>query len=501
MSHTDQPFFMKTTDLYHPKGLYILFFTEMWERFSYYGMRALLVLYLVEGMRIEREAALETYATYTALVYLTPIVGGYMADRWLGRQRAVLTGGLVMAMGHFAMAFPDYLYQALGLLVVGNGFFKPNISTLVGNLYDADDPRRDGGFTIFYMGINLGALLSPLVCGTLGEKVGWHYGFAAAGIGMVIGVLVFAFGQRRLMADMRREQAAPFTVRDWLTVIGLSLGCLLLVITLVGGWPRLETFWHNLGIWGRGIIILTVLLPLLPGLRRRDPDAASQHQPLTLQDYRHILAIVILGIFTILFWMGFEQAGGTMNLFALENTDRNFFGWEIPASNFQSLNPLLILILAMPFSVLFTLTDRSRFALSTPTKMALGLIILGLGFVLLAIANERSEVVGRVSPLWLAGVYLLHTVGELFLSPIGLAMVTRLAPLQVASLMMGVWFTGVAIANYLAGTLESILMTRHIDLYWFLVTSSFTAGLALLMLTPLIKRLMDDSTSQRSKAR
>ena len=477
---------MKASRPRHPKGLRILFFTEMWERFSYYGMRALLVLYLVEGLEVPREDALKIYALYTALVYLTPIAGGYLADRWLGRHRAVLTGGIVMAMGHFAMALPEYLHLALGLLVIGNGFFKPNISTLVGGLYDHDDPRRDGGFTIFYMGINLGALLSPLICGTLGEKVGWHYGFAAAGVGMVIGVLVFSLGHRRLRADLREQALATFDLRDWLAVIATSLASLAAAALTVYNWPAAERFWHGLAHWQRGLLILILLAPLF--YRRRN----SPRAPLNARDFRHILAILILGVFTVVFWMGFEQAGGTMNLFALENTDRSVFGWEIPASNFQSLNPLLILILAVPFSVLFMVTDQTRFGLSTPAKMANGLIILGLGFALLAVANERAEAVGRVSPLWLVGVYLLHTVGELFLSPVGLAMVTRLAPLQLASLMMGVWFTGVAIANYLAGTLESTLQQYDIALYWFLVSASFGAGLLLLMLTPLLKRLMRD---------
>ncbi len=475
---------MKASRPRHPKGLKILFFTEMWERFSYYGMRALLVLYLVEGLQVPREQALKIYALYTALVYLTPIAGGYLADRWLGRFRAVLTGGIVMAMGHFTMAFPEYLHLALGLLVIGNGFFKPNISTLVGGLYEHDDPRRDAGFTIFYMGINLGALMSPLVCGTLGEKVGWHYGFAAAGVGMVIGVAVFSFGQRRLLSDLRHQTQAFFDHRDWLVVAGASLASLATAAIVVYQWPVAEQFWRGLRHWQRGLLIAVLLAPLF--YRRRNATRA----PLNAQDLRHILAIVILGIFTVVFWMGFEQAGGTMNLFALENTDRNIFGWEIPASNFQSLNPLLILILAVPFSVLFMVTDQTRFALSTPAKMANGLIILGLGFALLAVANERAEVIGRVSPLWLVGVYLLHTIGELFLSPIGLAMVTRLAPLQLASLLMGVWFTGVAIANYLAGTLESILQQYDMPLYWFLVSASFGAGLLLLMLTPALKRLM-----------
>lgn len=474
--------------LRHPKGLYVLFLTEMWERFSYYGMRALLVLYLVEGLHESRGQALRLYAIYTAFVYLTPMVGGYLADRWLGSRRAIMIGGIVMAMGHFSMALPGALDIALCLLIVGNGFFKPNISTLVGALYHRDDPRRDGGFTIFYMGINLGALMSPLICGMLGEKFGWHYGFAAAGIGMVLGVLIFILGQKHLVGVKGHAHRARFNYQDWLIVLVTSLVCLLLVLVGVHFWNEIEAFWHHLVTWQRALLVVSILLAIvLPGRREKDSKPS-----LTLSDIKHTLAIFIIGVFVVVFWMGFEQAGGTMNLFALERTDRLFGHWEMPASFFQALNPLLILVLAPVFSLLFVWSDQKRFGLSTPAKMAVGMIILGLGFALLALAQEHSEAIGRVSPLWLVGVYWLHTIGELFLSPIGLSMVTRLAPVQLASFMMGLWFTAVAVANYLAGTLEAMLQHSGIPLYWFLVSSSIGAGLLLLSITPILKRLMKD---------
>ncbi len=467
----------------HPRGLYVLFLTEMWERFSYYGMRALLVLYLVNGIDMARHDALQVYATYTAFVYLTPILGGYLADRWLGARRAVLVGGLVMAAGHFAMAFPPLLNVALVLLVLGNGFFKPNISTLVGSLYGPDDPRRDGGFTLFYMGINLGAFLAPLVCGTLGEKFGWHWGFAAAGVGMLLAVAIFAGGHATLRHFGRA--ARRLRAMDWWLVASLSLGLVAFTVAGVAGWRHVRDGWLELALWQRGLILFGVI-----GAVITQGQFGAARARLTAREWRHITAILLLGLFVVFFWMGFEQAGGTMNLFALQHTDRMLFDWEMPASYFQSLNPLLILLLAPVFSVIFVNLDRSRYALSAPTKMAIGMILLGLGFVVLALAAERAEVVGRVSPLWLVLVYLLHTIGELFLSPIGLSMVSRLAPAQLVSLMMGVWFTAVAVANYLAGTLEALLQGSGIPLYWFLVSSSIGAGLVLLVFTPLLRWLM-----------
>jgi POT family proton-dependent oligopeptide transporter len=462
----------------------------MWERFSYYGMRALLVLYLVNGIDMPREEALKLYATYTAFVYLTPVLGGYLADRWLGAQQSVLVGGIVMAMGHFAMAFQTSLYLGLVLLVMGNGFFKPNISTMVGQLYSSDDPRRDGGFTLFYMGINLGAFFSPLICGTLGEKWGWHYGFGAASVGMLLGVLIFSLGLRRL-ALRHHHQTFKFDHRGRLKLIAMSLTCLLLAYAGIYVWPFIEMGWQWMTNWQRSVFIGALLFVPF-----------SQHyfntscQRLSVEEKRHILAIFILGLFVVFFWMGFEQAGGTMNLFALEQTNRVFFGWEMPASVFQSINPLLIFLLAPLFSIVFVWMDRSKKGLATPTKMAFGMIILGLGFVVLAFADAHSGVVGKVSPLWLLLVYFLFTVGELFLSPIGLSMVTRLAPMRLASLMMGLWFTAVAIANYLAGTLEAMLEGSGIPLYWFLVSSSMGAGLLLLLVTPLLKRLMAQTANR-----
>jgi len=448
-------------------------------------MRALLVLYLVNGLDAAREDALRLYGIYTALVYLTPIVGGHVADRWLGANRAVLVGGLLMSMGHFTMMFPDRLYLALTLLVLGNGFFKPNISTMVGRLYGEGDPRRDGGFTLFYMGINLGAFLAPLVCGALGEKLGWHYGFGAAGVGMVVAVMVFSLGQPVLQRESAiRERIA---VGGWLWVLAVTGAVLLLATLGVTFWASIVAFWKALPTLLRHLLVLGLVGGVVAEHFLHHRAARVR---LSREEWHRVLAIVILGLFVVLFWMGFEQAGGTMNLFAAEHTDRRLFGWEIPASYFQALNPLMIFLLAPLFSILFVWIDRRHGGFSAPVKMALGMIVLGIGFVLLAVAQEHARVIGRVSPVWLILVYFFHTVGELFLSPVGLSMVTRLAPMRIASLMMGVWFTAIAVANYLAGILESLLADSGLPLYWFLVGSSIGAGVLLLLLSPFIRRLM-----------
>jgi POT family proton-dependent oligopeptide transporter len=480
------------SDNRHPGGLYPLFFTEMWERFSYYGMRALLVLYLVNALEVPRAEALEIYATYTALVYLSPILGGYLADRWLGIRRAVLVGAMVMALGHFAMAVPSLLYPALGLLIAGNGFFKPNISTLVGRLYTPGDARRDSGFTIFYMGINLGAFLAPLVCGTLGEKLGWHYGFAAAGVGMLGGLTVFALGQRRLgaagLAPGADGSGAHGVSRgDW-TVVGVTtIATLALVFAVLEAWAPVHRWWLALAPSLRGTLTGAVAVAVIGALAL----LLARHGRVERQ---RMLAIFVMAFFVVFFWMGFEQAGGTMNLFADKLTNRTVLGWEFPATYFQALNPLFILILAPLFSMLWLRLDRSRYALASPAKQGLGMVILGLGFVVLAVAQQRADAQGSVGPQWLVAVYLIHTMGELCLSPIGLSMVTKLAPTAVASLMMGLWFTAVAAANYLAGTMEAMLADTGVPLYWFLVASSVGAGAILLLLTPWLRRLMHGVT-------
>jgi POT family proton-dependent oligopeptide transporter len=486
----------------HPPGLYVLFTTEMWERFSYYGMRALLVLYLTKAIGLERSDALGIYAIYTGLIYLTPLIGGRLADRYLGQRKAVFIGGILMALGQFALTQKELLNLGLGLLIVGNGFFKPNISTMVGTLYPQGDHRRDGAYTIFYMGINLGAFLSPLVCGPLGERIGWGYGFATAGIGMILGLLTFVFTQRLLMGTglpPGREitPGARLTPRDWVEIGAIALGIAALVFAALSSWPWLQPVWSPAWLANAVVAVLYKGAILIGGLvlflyatepAKSDDQARSAHEPFTAQDWQRIAVILIISLFSILFWMGFEQSGGTLNLFADGKTNRTIFGYDIPASVFQAVNPVFIIVLAPVFASLWTYLSRRRFPLPSVAKQGLGLSLLGVAFILMYLASEQAKA-GRVSWLWLIAVYFIFTVAELFVSPIGLSLVNKLAPARVSSLMMACWFLCTAAANYLAGIMEKTLEPLHWNLWVFLGVTAIVPGLLLLALTPILVKM------------
>jgi POT family proton-dependent oligopeptide transporter len=427
----------------HPAGLSTLFFTEMWERFSYYGMRALLILYLTAavidggvGMTTARAAAI--YGWYTFGVYAAAIPGGWIADRLLGQYRSVLLGGILIALGHYSLAVGElnFFYGGLGLIVAGTGLLKPNISTMVGSLYPKDDARRDGGFSIFYMGINVGAFVAPLVCGTLGQRVGWHWGFGAAGVGMTLGLLQYVLGRRRLAPAMKRIDQAK---------------------TLKAAAGRVAE-------------------------RRR----------FTPTERKRIAVIGILFIFTTLFWAAFEQAGSSLNLFAARLTRTSVFGLDFPSTWFQSLNSLFIIMLAPVFAWLWVWLDRRNREPSSPTKFSFGLIFVGLGFLLLvpaALISGGGQ--GLVSPLWLTGVYLLHTIGELALSPVGLSVVTKLAPARIVGSMMGVWFLSIAFGNKLGGWVAGFFDTLPLpQLFGAVFATTAAAGLVLLLFVKPIRKLM-----------
>ena len=425
----------------HPAGLYFLFTVEMWERFSYYGMRALLMLYMIKYLAMDSSDSGTIYGMYTGLVYLTPLIGGYIADRYLGTRKCIFIGALLMALGHFTMALPSltFFYAALGLLIIGNGFFKPNISTLVGQLYKKDDPRKDSGFTIFYMGINLGAFFSPIVCGTLGEKIGFHWGFPAAGFGMLIGLLTYLWGAKRFLQN---HGLAPLHCKS-------NKNC--------------------------------------------DHERVNLDAPLTLEDKKRIAALFILVFFTIFFWASFEQAGSSLTLFADQSTNRMipFFNWEFPVSYFQSVNPLLILILAPMFSSLWLSLSEVNKDPSTPVKFMLGLIFVSLGFVLMVIASLAAESTGKVSFLWLIGVYVLHTIGELCLSPVGISVVTKLAPAKFASILMGVWFLSSFFANFIGGLFAGNYDTmNHALLFAYPVFITLGSAIILAFLIKPLKKWM-----------
>ena len=459
----------------NPQSLKTLFFTEMWERFSYYGMRALLVLYLVGSQNYSESEALHIYAVYTGLVYLTPIIGGYLADRFLGSQRAIFIGGLTMMIGHFLMAFPEHLYLAIGMLIIGNGYFKPNISTLLGRLYKTNDVRRDSGFSIFYVGINLGAFLAPLIVGYVGETINWHYGFAIAGFGMLAGLIQFYIGQNKIIKEDMTLQSKTLNLKDWLLISFISVINIPLILVILYMNQLFNNYFFE-------ILAITLMLVAYYLFTKRKQDINSK------DDLRKIIYIGILSVFVIFFWVGFEQAGGSLTLFANNSVDRDFFGFIIPASFFQSINPLIIILIGPMVANFWLRVDQSKRSINTSQKMGLGLLLLASGFFLIMLVNNSNET--SISLWWLVGVYFLHTLGELCLSPIGLSMVSKVSPKKIASLLMGFWFLSSAVANFMAGKLPSILQTNDIDLFTFLTVSSLLAGVILICISSFMERLI-----------
>ncbi|MGA2989290.1 MAG: peptide MFS transporter [Candidatus Korobacteraceae bacterium] len=439
------------TLLGHPVGLFVLFFTEMWERFSYYGMRALLVLYMVDyliqraqtgsahvfgfamlqhaiesvfgPMKIQPLSS-EIYGLYTGFVYLTPFFGGILADRVLGQRKTVVVGGVLMAIGHFLMAIESMFLVALLFLILGNGCFKPNISTQVGSLYPPDDPRRDRAFTIFYMGINLGAFFSPLVCGTLGQVYGWHYGFAAAGVGMVAGLTLYLWGGKYLAEDQ-----------------------------------------------------LT-----------RTHKAHMEHAKLTPGEWKAIAGLVVLCLLNVIFWGVYEQQGNTIQLFADRNTDWHIFGWELPSTWFQAVNPMFIFLLTPLINLFWGWQSERKKEPSSVSKMALGCLLLGLSFLPLMYITAGLGPAQRISFLWLVGGTFIYTVGELYLSPIGLSLVTKVAPVRLVSMLMGMWFLSSFFGNFLSGYLGTYYekMSRQ-SFFLFLAVLGFAAGAAIFALAKPLK--------------
>jgi POT family proton-dependent oligopeptide transporter len=485
--------------LAHPPGLRTLFFTEMWERFSYYGMRALLVLFMVEavangGLGLSDTTATAIYGLYTAAVYAVALPGGWIADRLLGAQRAIWYGGIVIMLGHFTLAIPSVTAFFVGLLLIilGTGLLKPNISAVVGELYAEDDPRRDSGFTLFYMGINIGAAFGPLVCSTLGEseRFGWHYGFAAAGVGMACGLAYFRYSRHRLgdaglypsnRGATPEERAARR--RGWLAV-GAAVAA---IVTLAGAvlTGALAVDAVTLASYATvGIVVYAGLyigwLVLFGGL--------------TPVERGRVLAIFVLSMAAAMFWSGFEQAGSTLNLFADRYINRALGSFEIPAGWFQSLNAVFIIVLAPVFAGTWVaLASRNREP-STPAKFAIGLVTLALGFAVLIPAAGFVAGGERVLPTWLITTYLLHTIGELTLSPVGLSVTTKLAPHRYVGQMMGIWFLTSALGNLLAGLTAGRFDPEALGdmpgLYLQIVLMTGGTGLLLLLCLRPIRRLM-----------
>ena len=424
----------------HPRGLATLFMTEMWERASYYGMRALLTLYMTgsvmqPGLGFPDKKATQIYGLYTMMVYLMGIPGGFIADRFIGHHRAVLIGGVIIACGHFSMAVTGlpFFFAGLGLIVVGTGLLKPNVSTIVGTLYTRDDPRRDAGFSLFYMGINTGAFFAPLITGWLGQKINWHIGFAAAGVGMVFGLIQYVHGRKYLNPVI--EAKTPQTV-------------------------AVET----------------------------TPTVSKA--PFTSEDWGRIAAASILTLFALIFWAGFEQAGSSLTLFADRATRLQILGFTYPSSWFQSVEPLFVIIFSPVFAWLWIRLGRRE--PSSPAKFTLGLFFLSLSFLLVVPAARYFQLQGqRVSPLWLIGLYFLQMLGELCLSPVGLSMVTKLSPARIVGFMMGIWFLATALGNYVAGWVAGLVGNRSFsEVFMIAFVTAAIATLILAILIPVIKRLM-----------
>jgi len=439
----------------HPKGLGPLFFTELWERFSYYGMRAILMLYMTRsvvegGLAFDTKHAASIYGTYTMAVYLTALPGGLIADYFLGARLAVLVGGIIIACGHFSMVFHSMttFYLGMALIAIGTGFLKPNISAMVGGLYKENDPRRDSGFSIFYMGINIGAVLAPLVIGYFAQgetfkrfltamgfqpTSGWHWGFGAAGVGMIVGLIVYLLNQRQL-ADVGTQVKKRSTAKS---------------------------------------------------------TTAAANQPLTTGDWKRIAAILIFFLFTMIFWAAYEQKGASLNLYAKELVRTEVFGWSFPSSYLQSCTPLFVIFLAPFFSLIWVRLKEKQ--PSSPAKFTLGLLFIGAAYLLLIPASMMTAQ-GKISPLWLVGLYFLEVCGEMCLSPVGLSTVTKLAPVKLVGIMMGVWFLATSFGNKLAGYLSGFFVsnnpTQLVKLYGGIAVGLLIGAGILAIVTPTIKRLM-----------
>ncbi|MEM1133113.1 MAG: peptide MFS transporter [Pseudomonadota bacterium] len=477
------------TFLGHPKGLYVLFFAEMWERFSYYGMRALLIFYLTKHWLFSDSESGVIYGAYTALVYITPVLGGYLADRYLGQRKAVMFGAVLLTLGHLFMAFEGepavghsdnpviYIFWlALALIIVGSGFLKANISVIVGQLYPRTDTRRDAAYTIFYMGINLGAAIGSLLCGYIGETYGWAYGFGLAGIGMLLGLVVFMWGKPLLLG--RGEPPKPLAKNTEWTMYAIGIG-------MVGiCWAAIQfqdLVGYVLGGFG-GALVLYVLFIAVVKLPSEERD--------------RIFAAMFLILTSIVFWALFEQAGSSLNLF----TDRHVDRGGVPASTFQSINAIYIILLAPVFAIVWQFLGQKGLEPSAPFKFGLGVVQVGLGFLVLVWGANAVGLENATPVIFIFLIYLLHTTGELCLSPVGLSAMNRLAPAHMASLIMGTWFFASATGNFAAGLIAAATGAEGVgeeagkqvvlDVYSTVGLYAVGIGIGVLVVSPLIKKLM-----------
>ena len=478
----------------HPAGLFVCFLTEMWERFSYYGMRALLIFYLTKHWEFSDASSYLIYGAYTSLVYIMPVFGGMLADQVLGSKKAVTYGAILLVLGHTGMTVESEVqifYLSLALIISGVGFLKPNISTLVGALYEDGDPRRDSGFTIFYMGINIGAFSATLLCGYLGETYGWAYGFGAAGIGMLFGLVIFLFGQPYLQglagppSNLYKEKNFGISNENWAYISGILM--VLVSWFLVQNQQLVGSLLGGFGAICIGGWLFYTLLKCPPIERDR------------------LIVVGILILFSLMFWALFEQAGSSLNILTDRGVDRSLLGWTVPASMFQSLNALFIFTLAPFFAMLWIALAKRNMEPSTPLKFAIGIIFVGLGFLVLVAGMESSDGV-QTAVIWIILIYLLHTLGELCLSPVGLSSVTKLSPQRIVGVMMGMWFFASAAGNYVAGliaratssnsmsatneTFDLVQKASFVEVYTNVGLMAVGCGIVLALITPILKRLM-----------
>jgi proton-dependent oligopeptide transporter, POT family len=495
----------------HPRGLFVCFTTEMWERFSFYGMKYLLLLYLTKYHLFSDANGLEVLGSYAALVYAMPVIGGLLADRYLGMRKAVVFGGILLVLGHLGMAVEgeqarneggeilrdegalQVFYLSLALIVIGVGFLKPNISTIVGRLYSQDDPRRDAGFTIFYMGINLGAFAATILCGYLGETYGWRYGFGLAGIGMLVGLATFLSGQRHLHGQA--EPGDPEILREK-SSLGINKELTIYLCAVLGvlvAWQMLQ--FH--GAVGVLLNVMSVLVLLGLGWFITVKCNAVERS--------RMIVLIVLTMSTVVFWALFEQSAASMTLYADRVMDRNILGVEFTASQFGALNSLFIFLFAPLFAWLWTVLGRRQLEPSTPVKFALGIAQAGLGFGALVIGAASPDEAGLVAGYWMILAYLLHTCGELCLSPVGLSAVTKLAVPSIVGVMMGSWFLATAYSEFVAAQLAKVAaidtvqgsvadvssaLASYTELFTYLLYTGLGVAALLMLTTPVLKKMM-----------
>ncbi|HEV8630915.1 MAG TPA: peptide MFS transporter [Thermoanaerobaculia bacterium] len=485
----------------HPRGLSTLFFTEMWERLSYYGMRALLVLFMTApavaanpGLGYPVDKASAIYGLYTGMVYLLTLPGGWVADKLWGQRKAVFVGGCIIAAGHFTIASPliglplvPTFFTGFILIVIGTGLLKPNISTIVGDLYPEGGARRDAGFSVYYMGINLGAFLGPFVCSTLGEKLDWHWGFSAAGFGMLIGLFQYRAGLKHLgSAGLLKGDDPPEVLASRTRNFALTLGGIVLVVAVLAFLGISGTLPISLQAVAKGLGYGIIALAILYFVYLLVAGGYDKVQKARL--------LVIFWIFMLaaIFWSGFEQAGSSLNIFARDLTDRTYFGWEMPTGWLQNVNPIFIIIFSPIFGWLWTWLARRQANPSIPMKFALALIGLAAGFLVLAWGAANATKEHPVTAAWLVVTYFLHTCGELSLSPVGLSSITKLAPRDRVGQMMGIWFVASALGNLFAGLVAGRLETlAPSSLFWAVAMITGGAGIVALLLSPFVKRLTE----------